>query len=86
MKKSNERSSVITTIIIIASAIVVAAGVIFAFKKLCDKYSIIERKPKKKFIDFDDADDWAIDECDFSMIDDEECENKCESCEEESTL
>ena len=69
MRKNEERSSAITTIIIIASAIVVAVGVIVAFKKICDKYKIIEKKPKKKFIDFDDADDWVIDECDCSDLD-----------------
>ncbi|MBQ4137744.1 MAG: hypothetical protein IJD67_06495, partial [Clostridia bacterium] len=63
MRRNDERNSALTTIIVIASAIVVAAGVIMAFKLICDKYKITEKKPKHKFIDFDDADDWMIDEC-----------------------
>ncbi len=73
MRKNNEKLSVAGIIIIIASAIVVAAGVIVAFKMLCDKYSITERKSKKKFIDFDDADDWEIDENNFSELSADEC-------------
>ncbi|MBE6606282.1 MAG: hypothetical protein E7635_04525 [Ruminococcaceae bacterium] len=73
MRKNNDRISVGAIIAIIASAILVAAGIIVAFKLLCDKYSITERKPRKKFIDFDDADEWEIDEADFSELSTEEC-------------
>lgn len=73
MRKNNEKCSVVSIIIIIASAIIVAAGVIVAFKALCDKYSIAERKSKKKFIDFDDADEWEIDETGFSELSTDEC-------------
>lgn len=73
MRKNNEKFSVATLIIIIASAIVVAAGVIVAFKMLCDKYSITERKPRRKFIDFDDADEWEIDESEFSELSADKC-------------
>lgn len=62
MRKNDEKNSLVTTIIVIASAIVVAVGVILAIKTICSKYKITERRPKKKFIDFDDADDWTIDE------------------------
>ncbi len=69
MRRNDDRNSALTTIIVIASAIVVAAGVIMAFKLICDKYKITEKKPKHKFIDFDDADDWMIDECDCADLD-----------------
>ena len=42
MRKNNDRMSAGAIIAIIASAILVAAGVIVAFKLLCDKYSITE--------------------------------------------
>lgn len=68
MKKNDEKNSLLTTIVVIASAIVVAVGVILAIKAICEKYKITERKPKKKFIDFDDADDWTIDEAESADV------------------
>ena len=84
MRKNDEKFSVVTAIIVIASAIVVAAGVIIAFKKLCDKYSITVRKPKKKFIDFDDADDWTIDECDCADIDLDDYPDEACPCDDDA--
>ena len=43
MKRENSKAGIITAIAVIAGAIVVAAGVLVVFKKLCDKYKIVER-------------------------------------------
>lgn len=88
--KNEEKNSLIRAIIVIAGAIVVAVGVLYAFKTICDKYHITTRKSrKKKFIDFDDADDWAIDEKEEDIvlqddIDDVECACDTEACDTEA--
>ncbi len=63
MKRNEERCNIIRTICVIAGAILLAAAVLCAVKRFCDKYKISERRPaKKRFIDFDDADEWSLDD------------------------
>lgn len=69
MKRENSKAGIITAIAVIAGAIVVAAGVLVVFKKLCDKYKIVERDIVAEGIEPD-----AICEC--------ECAENTEPCEE----
>lgn len=69
MKRENSKAGIITAIAVIAGAIVVAAGVLVVFKKLCDKYKIVERDVVAEGIEPD-----AICEC--------ECADTAEICEE----
>ena len=69
MKRENSKVGIITAIAVIAGAIVVAAGVLIAFKKLCDKYKIVERDIVAEGIEPE-----AICEC--------ECAEGTEVCEE----
>ncbi len=71
MKRENSKAGIITAIAVIAGAIVVAAGVLVVFKKLCDKYKIVERDIVTEGIESD-----AICEC--------ECAQSTEPCEEAS--
>ena len=71
MKRENSKAGIITAIAVIAGAIVVAAGVLVVFKKLCDKYKIVERDVVAEGIEPD-----AICEC--------ECAEGTEVCEEVS--
>ncbi len=69
MKRENSKAGIITAIAVIAGAIVVAAGVLLVFKKLCDKYRIVERDVVAEGVEPD-----AVCEC--------ECAESTELCEE----
>ncbi len=43
MRRENSKAGIITAIAVISGAILVAVGVLLVFKKLCDKYKIVER-------------------------------------------
>ena len=68
MNKENSKAGIITAIAVIAGAIVVAVGVLVVFKKLCDKYKIVERDIVAEGIEPD-----AICEC--------ECVEESEACD-----
>lgn len=73
MKRENSKAGIITTIAVIAGAIVVAAGVLVVFKKLCDKYKIVERDIVTEGIEPD-----AICECECAQESTEPCEEAAE--------
>ena len=63
MKREESKAGIITAIAVIAGAIVVAVGVLLVFKKLCDKYKIVERDIVAEGIEPD-----AICECECAEV------------------